>query len=149
MPRRNRFTSGPSRSKSPQHGPDHLDVAMKPERPGGFVPRHGPICQGGSVLPAQPQEIRESNVGPDHPLVAMSLDNLAGVYRTMGQYAKAESLYQRSRKIFESQLGPDHPDIAKCLNNLAIPVLRHGSIRQGGTALPAQSEDSRVQRRPR
>ena len=38
----------------------------------------------------------------------------------MGQYAKAEPLYQRSLKICESKLGPDHPDVAASLNNLAI-----------------------------
>ena len=37
----------------------------------------------------------------------------------MGQYAKAEPLYQRSLKIRESKLGPDHPDVAQSLNNLA------------------------------
>ena len=42
----------------------------------------------------------------------------------MGQYAKAEPLYQRSLKIRESQLGPDHPDVAASLNNLAFCTLR-------------------------
>jgi CHAT domain-containing protein len=37
----------------------------------------------------------------------------------MGDYVKAEPLYQRAVKIDEKALGPDHPDTAKALNNLA------------------------------
>ena len=37
----------------------------------------------------------------------------------MGDYAKAEPLYQRALKIREKALGPDHPDTATALNNLA------------------------------
>ncbi len=51
--------------------------------------------------------------------MADSLDNLANLYETMGQYDRAEPLYQRSLKIRESKLGPNHPDVAKSLNNLA------------------------------
>ena len=38
----------------------------------------------------------------------------------MGDYAKAEPLYQRALKINEKALGPEHPDTAKSLNNLAL-----------------------------
>ena len=38
----------------------------------------------------------------------------------MGDYAKAEPLYQRALKINEKALGPDHPDTATALNNLAL-----------------------------
>ena len=38
----------------------------------------------------------------------------------MGDYAKAEPLYQRALKIFEKALGPDHPDTATALTNLAV-----------------------------
>ena len=37
----------------------------------------------------------------------------------MGQYAKAEPLYQRSLQIREAKLGKDHPDVAISLYNLA------------------------------
>ena len=40
----------------------------------------------------------------------------------MGDYAKAEPLYQRALKIDEKALGPDHPDTATALNNLAAAV---------------------------
>ena len=58
-------------------------------------------------------------LGPEHPDVATGLNNLAGLYITLGQYAKAEPLYDRALAIREKALGPEHPDLAKSLNNLA------------------------------
>ena len=39
--------------------------------------------------------IRESMLGLEHPHVAACLNNLAGLYRSQGRYAKAERLYKR------------------------------------------------------
>ena len=64
-------------------------------------------------------EVAEQNVGRDHPDVALSLNNLAELYRTQGDYAKAEPLYKRSLAIFEKSFGPDHPNVATSLENLA------------------------------
>ncbi|MEC4869093.1 MAG: CHAT domain-containing tetratricopeptide repeat protein, partial [Jaaginema sp. PMC 1078.18] len=55
----------------------------------------------------------------NHPLVATSINNLAGLYRNMGNYTEAEPLYQRALAISEQTLGSDHPDVAGSLNNLA------------------------------
>ena len=71
------------------------------------------------VVAKKALEIAEDNVGPDHPDVAISLNNLALLYKTQGQYALAEPLYKRSLAIDEKALGPDHPDVAISLNNLA------------------------------
>jgi len=40
---------------------------------------------------------------------ATSLNNLAGLYLTQGNYAHAEPLYQRALAIREKALGPDQP----------------------------------------
>src|SRR5215475_9211793 len=64
-------------------------------------------------------ELREKALGPEHPDVTQSLNNLANLYRDKGDYAKAEPLYQRALTIREKALGPDHPDVAQSLNNLA------------------------------
>ena len=45
--------------------------------------------------------------------------DLAWLYHDMGEYAKAEPLYQRSLTIREKALGKDHPLVAATLNNLA------------------------------
>ncbi|MGI8426308.1 MAG: tetratricopeptide repeat protein [Actinomycetota bacterium] len=63
--------------------------------------------------------LREQALGPEHPDVATSLNNLAELYDTQGRYAKAEPLYQRSLAIREQALGLDHPDVGESLNNLA------------------------------
>ena len=64
-------------------------------------------------------EIAMKNVGPHHPDVATSLNNLAVLYKTQGHYALAEPLYKRALAIHEQALGPDHPRVATDLNNLA------------------------------
>jgi tetratricopeptide (TPR) repeat protein len=61
----------------------------------------------------------ELHLGADHPSVATSLNNLAGLYYSQGKYSKAEPLYLRSLEIRERQLGADHPSVATSLNNLA------------------------------
>jgi tetratricopeptide (TPR) repeat protein len=48
------------------------------------------------------------------------LNNLALLYFTRGQYAKAEPLYQRALSIWEKALGREHPDVANSLHNLAL-----------------------------
>ena len=64
-------------------------------------------------------ELAEKSLGPDHPTVATSLNNLAALFQAQGQYTQAEPLYRRSLAIREKSLGPDHPDVATSLNNLA------------------------------
>src|SRR5262249_41239691 len=51
--------------------------------------------------------------------VALSLNNLAELYRAQGRYADAEPLYKRSLAIREKALGADHPYVAVSLNSLA------------------------------
>ena len=61
----------------------------------------------------------EKAFGRDHRNVATFLNELALLYDSLGDYAKAEPLYGRSLSIYEKALGPDHPRVANSLNNLA------------------------------
>ena len=90
-----------------------------PEQPGEPVQRQGRYAEA-EPLYRRSLEIKEKQLGPDHPDVAGSLNNLAILYADQGRYAEAEPLYRRSLKIREAKLGPDHPDVAASLNNLAI-----------------------------
>lgn len=63
--------------------------------------------------------IREKSLGPDHPDIAWSLNNLALLYKSLGRYTDAEPLYKRASVIYENALGPVHPYVAAALNNLA------------------------------
>ena len=55
--------------------------------------------------------------GEQDQRLAASLNNLAELYRTQGNYAQAEPLYKRSLAIYEKALGPEHPDVAMSLEN--------------------------------
>ena len=55
--------------------------------------------------------IAEKALGPEHPNVATSLNNLAELYRAQGQYAEAEPFYKRALAIWEKALGPEHPSV--------------------------------------
>jgi len=62
----------------------------------------------------------ERFLGPEHPDVATSLNNLALLYYTQGRYDQAEPLLMRTLAIREKVLRPEHPDVAQSLNNLAV-----------------------------
>ena len=63
--------------------------------------------------------IRERALGPGHPDVAQSLNNLARLYHVQGAYERALLLYERALAIREKTLGLDDPYVAQSLNNLA------------------------------
>ena len=58
--------------------------------------------------------------GPDHPKVAIRLNNLAQLLKATNRHAEAEPLYKRALAIDEQSFGPDHPNVARGLNNLAL-----------------------------
>jgi tetratricopeptide (TPR) repeat protein len=61
----------------------------------------------------------QNRLGPDHPDVAASLNNLAALYYAQGRYAEAEPLLQRALAIWEQTLGPEHPSLATMRENYA------------------------------
>ncbi len=63
--------------------------------------------------------IDEASYGPDHPDVAIRLNNLAALLQATNRLAEAEPLMRRALAIDEASFGPDHPDVATDLNNLA------------------------------
>jgi tetratricopeptide (TPR) repeat protein len=63
--------------------------------------------------------IDEASFGPDHPNVAIRLNNLAQLLQDTNRLSEAEPLLRRSLAIDEASFGPDHPKVAIDLNNLA------------------------------
>ncbi len=57
--------------------------------------------------------------GDEDVRLATSLNNLALLYNTQGQYGQAEPLYLRALAILEKTLGPEHPNVASGLENYA------------------------------
>ncbi len=52
--------------------------------------------------------------------VAISLTNLAELYKNQGRYKEAEPFFLEALDMRKSLLGEEHPDIAQSLNNLAL-----------------------------
>ena len=59
-------------------------------------------------------------IGETHHDYAQSLHNLAVLYESTGDYAKAEPLFVQTREIYKNTLGETHPDYAMNLANLAL-----------------------------
>jgi tetratricopeptide (TPR) repeat protein len=78
-------------------------------------------------LYARALDIREKALGPMHPDVATSLNNLAILYQARGAYARAEPLLVRALDIREKALGPMHPLVANSLYNLATLYQAQGA----------------------
>lgn len=91
--------------------------------------------------------IAEKMCGPEHPNVAISLNNLAYLYDCQGQYAISESLYKRALKILEESLGPDHFRVGIVLNNMAACFRQTGRKQEAerlenlATQIQSRSED--------
>jgi tetratricopeptide (TPR) repeat protein len=64
--------------------------------------------------------IDEASLGPDHPDVAIRLNNLAQLLQATNRLPDAEPLMRRALAIDEASLEPDHPKVAIRLNNLAL-----------------------------
>jgi tetratricopeptide (TPR) repeat protein len=52
-------------------------------------------------------------LGEEHPYVAMSLNNLALLYRSQGKYEEAKPLFRSALEKRKRLLGEEHPDVAK------------------------------------
>ena len=74
-----------------------------------------------AVAPLQRSlEIRETALDPDHPSVARSLHQLAGVYVHWRKYEGAEQLYRQALQISENAYGGEHASVARELEALAV-----------------------------
>ncbi len=68
-------------------------------------------------------EIDEASLGPEHPNVAVDLNNLAMLLKATNRPAQAEPLMRRALEIDVAALGPEHPNVAAHLSNLAALLL--------------------------
>ncbi len=63
-------------------------------------------------------EIRKSELGDRDPDTAQGLNNLALLYRSMGQYDRALPLSEQAVDILEEVLGLEHPHTKVVQENL-------------------------------
>ncbi|NGX31850.1 MAG: hypothetical protein K940chlam8_01233, partial [Chlamydiae bacterium] len=64
-------------------------------------------------------DINLPKLGPDHPDVATTYNNMANVYNAQGQHEKALEFSQKALTIRLAKLGNDHPSVATTYNNMA------------------------------
>nr|CAH8855654.1 unnamed protein product [Trichobilharzia regenti] len=76
----------------------------------------------------------EKTLGPNHILIASSLNNLAILHAQLGQYAEAESLCRRALGIRENLFGADHLSITNELSNLIVLCQNQGKFEDVVTA---------------
>jgi tetratricopeptide (TPR) repeat protein len=88
---------------------------------------------------------RERALGPEHPSMASSLNNLAELYRTRDRHAEAEPLLERALAIWEMVLGPEHPRVAAGLDTLAGLYRAQGRCEQA-TLLESRARAIRTKR---
>ena len=63
-------------------------------------------------------KIKEKSLG-EHRSTAITLAELASLYKLKGEYAKAEPLYLRALMIAEKSFDKNHPSLASLLSNIA------------------------------
>jgi CHAT domain-containing protein/Tfp pilus assembly protein PilF len=74
--------------------------------------------------------IGENALRPDHPLIAITLRNLASSARDIGDFAEAENLRERALSIAEDNFGLFHSEVGGYVNDLAnISILRGDYVR--------------------
>ncbi|MBI4646686.1 MAG: tetratricopeptide repeat protein [Bacteroidia bacterium] len=66
-------------------------------------------------------EIRKTLKVEKHPSYATSLNNLAQLYKTIGNYSTAEPLYLAEMNICKEVLGEKHPDYILKQSRCIIP----------------------------
>ncbi len=66
----------------------------------------------------------EKSCGPEHPMLASRLYNLAELYRQDGMYDKAEPLYRRTLAILETKEPAQAPMLARSMKTFAAMLRR-------------------------
>ncbi|XP_044174571.1 uncharacterized protein LOC122958129, partial [Acropora millepora] len=69
-------------------------------------------------------------LGPEHPDVASSYNNLANVLHEQGDLKHAKEYHERALAIMQQTLGPQHPHVATSYNNLAIVLSDQGDLKK-------------------
>ncbi len=91
--------------------------------------------------------VAEQAVGPEHPDVAVSLNNLAVLYFAQLQFARAEPLYRRALAIlarFARATGHQHPNFEVALSNYVHALVELGwTEAEIDAALKSVFEDAR------
>jgi tetratricopeptide (TPR) repeat protein len=93
-----------------------------------------------SEIAKQALAIAERKFGPEHPVVAKALNNLATLYFVQGRDSDAEPLFNGALAILKKALGPDHPAAAAAAHNLAELRIEQGELARAAVYLRQSPE---------
>lgn len=72
--------------------------------------------------------VAERVLGKEHPSIATTYNNMAGVYANQGDFPNALKCLQKALEIQERVLGKDHPNIALIYNNMEEVYKAQGGL---------------------
>jgi len=107
---------------------EELEVA--PEATGRLLNQAGIYLNGRAdfldarALYERALAIGEKVYGPDHPTVAIRVNNLGGVLKSLGDLQGAKKLYERALLIFQKRLGENHTNTKTVQENLDLLLKR-------------------------
>ncbi|XP_062980659.1 nephrocystin-3 isoform X2 [Elgaria multicarinata webbii] len=123
------FSSLKLYEKSCEREESMISLADLYETLGRFLKDLGLLSQ--AIAPLQRSlEIRETALDPDHPRVAQSLHQLAGVYVQWKKFGNAEQLYKQALEISENAYGTEHVRVARELDALATLYQKQNKYEQ-------------------
>jgi len=88
--------------------------------------------------------IQEDELGPLHPDLANTLNNLAIVAEKTGRLGDAETFYRRAAAIASGSLPPDHPRVADSRQNLEDFCRARGLPIEAAAVLPPSTPNTEV-----
>ncbi|KAN0070712.1 hypothetical protein V8E54_010877 [Elaphomyces granulatus] len=71
-------------------------------------------------------QTRKTVLGPEHPDILTSMNNLASTYWKQGRWTEAEKLQVQVVQTRRTVLGPEHPDTLESMNDLASTYWNQG-----------------------
>ena len=77
----------------------------------------------------------EAELGPEHALVAVTLDNLGNVLFRLDALGEAREVQKRALRINEKVYGPEHAEVALTLANLGNVLLRLDALAEAREVL--------------
>jgi tetratricopeptide (TPR) repeat protein len=95
------------------------------------------------LVATQARRSARINLGPNHPVYAASLNNLAALYHSIGDHGSALPICRQALRIRREALGKSHPDYVTSLNNLAALYEDMGNY---AAALPLYSQAVKIRR---
>ncbi len=69
-------------------------------------------------------------LGPEHPDVGLSYNNMGSVLEQQGQHEEAMEMYEKSLAINIRALGPEHPNVGISYNNMGTVLKKQGQYEQ-------------------